>query len=295
MVVGYISSGNCLAVGPVAEELKFFTVFFDCGTPRVFEEGAKNYVFRPVSHATADSVGAALYLKSTGKKITSYAGINQNYAWGQDSWGDFDKSMKKMFANTKVTTSQMPKLFSGQYSAEISTLMSGKPDVIHSSLWGGDLEALILQSAPRGMYKNRQVVLATGETAMYRLAKKIPDGTIIGARGPFGVLAPKSALNDWFQSSFKDRYNVPPNYAAYHMIHGLMAAKMAYEKAQAANKGAKPNSDQLAAAMKGMTYEGPGGVAKFSLSNGHQAVMGTAYGKTKYVNGEMTVVDVKSF
>lgn len=32
-VVGYVSSGNCLAVAPVAEELKALTVFWDCGTP----------------------------------------------------------------------------------------------------------------------------------------------------------------------------------------------------------------------------------------------------------------------
>ncbi len=37
-VVGYISSGSCLAVTPVAEELKALTVYYDCGTPRIFEE-----------------------------------------------------------------------------------------------------------------------------------------------------------------------------------------------------------------------------------------------------------------
>lgn len=34
-VIGYISSGDCLAVAPVAEELKKLTLFFDCGTPRI--------------------------------------------------------------------------------------------------------------------------------------------------------------------------------------------------------------------------------------------------------------------
>ncbi len=34
LVIGYISSGDCLAVAPVAEELKKLTMFFDCGTPR---------------------------------------------------------------------------------------------------------------------------------------------------------------------------------------------------------------------------------------------------------------------
>ena len=46
-VVGYISSGSCLAVTPVAEELKALTVYFDCGTPRIFEEKPRKYVFRP--------------------------------------------------------------------------------------------------------------------------------------------------------------------------------------------------------------------------------------------------------
>jgi branched-chain amino acid transport system substrate-binding protein len=35
IVVGYISSGDCLAVAPVAEELKKLTLIFDCGTPPV--------------------------------------------------------------------------------------------------------------------------------------------------------------------------------------------------------------------------------------------------------------------
>jgi branched-chain amino acid transport system substrate-binding protein len=52
-VVGYVSSGSCLAVAPVAEELKTLTVLYDCGTPRIFEEAARKYVFRVSPHATA--------------------------------------------------------------------------------------------------------------------------------------------------------------------------------------------------------------------------------------------------
>ena len=61
-VVGYISSGSCLAVTPVAEELKALTVYYDCGTPRIFEETPRKYVFRPPPTATMDNVGAARYL-----------------------------------------------------------------------------------------------------------------------------------------------------------------------------------------------------------------------------------------
>src|SRR5690606_21253761 len=55
-VVGYVSSGDCLAVAPAAEEMKRFLLLYDCGTPRVFEEREYQYVFRTASHATMDNV-----------------------------------------------------------------------------------------------------------------------------------------------------------------------------------------------------------------------------------------------
>src|SRR5262252_2759288 len=90
LVIGYISSGNCLAVAPVAEELKTFTTLFDCGTPRVFEDASYQYVFRTSPTSVIDSVGAALYVKENKPGLKRIAGVNQNYAWGQDSWADFE-------------------------------------------------------------------------------------------------------------------------------------------------------------------------------------------------------------
>ena len=104
LVVGYVSSGNCLAIAPVAEELKKLTNFFDCGTPRIFEDASYKYVFRTSPTATMDSVGAALYVKDAKPNAKSIAGLNQNYAWGQDSWGDFELAMKVLVPNIEVKT-----------------------------------------------------------------------------------------------------------------------------------------------------------------------------------------------
>src|SRR3954468_13659908 len=68
-VIGYISSGDCLAVAPVAEELKKLTVFFDCGTPRIFEENSYKYLFRTDAHAAMDNVAAALYVNELKPKL----------------------------------------------------------------------------------------------------------------------------------------------------------------------------------------------------------------------------------
>ncbi|MBE0626619.1 MAG: ABC transporter substrate-binding protein [Burkholderiales bacterium] len=295
LVIGYISSSSCVGIAPVAEELKMLTNFFDCGTPRIFEDASYKYVFRTSPTSTMDSVGAALYLKDAKPKMKSIAGINQNYAWGQDSWVDFEASMKQLMPKIEVKMSQMPKLFAGQYNAEISTLLGSKADAIHSSFWDGDLEALILQAAPRGLFKKSTGVLTTGETAMYKLAKQIPDGTILGARGPFGPYAPDNAYNRWLVKEFQERYLVPPTYPSYQMAQAIMGVKLAWEKAQAANGGKRPSKEQVAAALENSTFEGPGGTVKMAIGKGHQAIMETAYGMSKVVGGKMTVTKVKRY
>ena len=295
LVIGYISSGNCLAIAPVAEELKKFTNFFDCGTPRIFEDASYKYVFRTSSTATKDSVGAALYVKDARKSIKSIAGINQNYAWGQDSWGDFELAMKVLVPAVQVKTSQMPKLFAGQCNAEISALLGAGADVIHSSFWNGDLEALILQGGPRGLMKNSMTILTTGETVMHKLGAQIPDGTVLGARGPFGPYTPKNRYNQWFAPGFEKRFNAPPNYASYQMAQAILGVKLAWENAQEANGGKRPTNEQVGAALTHLDFEGPGGTVRMKNGNGHQAIMETAYGQTKLVNGKVTLVNVKRY
>jgi branched-chain amino acid transport system substrate-binding protein len=294
LVIGYISSGDCLAVAPVAEELKKLTVLFDCGTPRIFEDGTYKYVFRTGPHATMDNVSAARYVIERRPNVRSIAGINQNYAWGQDSWVDFEAAMKALKPGLEIKTSQMTKLFAGQFGAEISTLLSSGADVIHSSFWGGDLEGLVLQGAPRGLFEKHLVVLSAGEPAINRLGTKIPDGTIIGARGPFGPFAPDNEFNRWFRGAFQERYGVPPNYAAYKMTNAMLGVKAAYEKAQKAG-AANPSQDQVIAAFENLTFEGVGGTVKMSLGKGHQAIMDVAIGTAKTVGGELQIVDIKRY
>jgi branched-chain amino acid transport system substrate-binding protein len=296
-VVGYISSGSCLAVTPVAEELKALTVYYDCGTPRIFEEKARKYVFRPSPHATMDNTGAARYLIAKKKDVTLYSGINQNYAWGQDSWRDFVGAMKVLAPKSKVDKELFPKLFAGEFGAEISTLLTSKSQALHSSFWDGDLEGFIYQSSARGLNRRMPLIGTTAESAIWRMRDKMPDGTIIGARGPNGPLAPKTALNDWFRKIYIDRYGTPPTYPSYQMALAVLGLKVAWEKAQKAKPGVKPTTDEVVAAFEGIEYEGPSGPVKLTLGNGHQGVQETAYGTYRFnkQTKEPEVVDVIRF
>jgi branched-chain amino acid transport system substrate-binding protein len=126
------------------------------------------------------------------------------------------------------------------------------------------------------------IVGTTVEASMWRLRDKIPDGTIIGGRGPNGPLAPNTALNAWFQKVYVDRYNVPPTYPSYQMALAMLGLKVAWEKAQAAKGGATPTTEDVITAFEGIAYDGPSGHVKLAIGKGHQGIQETAYGTFRF-------------
>jgi branched-chain amino acid transport system substrate-binding protein len=296
-VVGYIGSGDCLAVAPVAEELKKFLILFDCGTPRIFEDANYKYVFRTAAHATQDNVALGRYMKSRNIKVGTYSLINQDYAWGQDSRADFVATMGQLFSEAKMEADLLPKFGAGQYGTEVSALAREASDVIYSSLWGGDLQAFILQGAPRGLFQRSQLVLSAADHVLQPLGDKMPNGAIIGARGAYGLMSPKTPLNDWFFSGYQSQRGVYPVQASYRMAQAILGLKTAVEKAMASNGGRKPSPEEMAAALENSEWESPGGKIQMKLANGHQAIQSMAIGRTRYdADKKMVVIeDIQTF
>ena len=115
------------------------------------------------------------------------------------------------------------------------------------------------------------------------LGDKMPDGAILGARGAYGLMSPKSALNDWWWDLYSKANNVYPVQAPYRMAQALLGLKLAVEKAMAANGGKKPTAEQLAAALTGLGM----GLARPAASAWRWATatrrsQDTAIGKTRY-------------
>ena len=282
-VLGYVSSGDCLAVAPAAEELKRLLIFFDCGTPRIFEENKFKYVFRTAAHGAMDNVAMARYLVKRGIKVSDVGAINQDYAWGQDLWKDFKGSLAQLEPQAKAKVELWPKFGAGQYGTEISTLLQENPGLVYSSLWGGDLQAFILQAAPRGLMKDRVVVLSASDHVLPPLGSKMPDGVIVGARGSNGQFAEKSPINDWYVAALASAHpGLIPVQPHYRAAQGLLGLKTAVEKAMAANGGKKPTSEEMATAMVGIEWDAPPGHIKFALGDGHQAIQSNAAGQTKW-------------
>jgi branched-chain amino acid transport system substrate-binding protein len=283
-VLGYTSSANCLAIGPVAEELKVLTVIHVCGTRRLTEEHKLNYLFRTANTQTADSVMAARYVLKLNPNLKSIAGANEDYAWGRDSWDDFKAAILRMKPDVKVVAELWTKIQAGEYSAEISRLLAAQPDMVHSSFWGGGLITFVKQAAPRGLFSNRLVFLSTGEQVLQDVKRDIPDGVIVQPRATPGYfLYPDPATHPMqkeYVDGMKARFNRYPDYPAYRTYNAMAGLKAAYEKAIDQAGGKWPKTEDVAKAFINLSWEGP--LGKVTMRSDHQAVHGGVIGLTKF-------------
>ncbi len=230
-------------------------------------------------------------MKMKNIKMDTFSAINQDYAWGQDSRADFVGVASQLYPNAKFGPDLLPKFGAGQYGTEISALVSAGTDVVYSSLWGGDLQAFLLQSVPRGLAKRSQLVLSAADHVLPPLGDKMPDGVIIGARGAYGLMSPKTPLNEWFFSGYEKANGVYPVQAAYRITQSILGLKNAIEKAMEKNGGKKPTTDQIIAALTGSEWQSPGGLIQMKNGDGHQAIQPIAISRTKY-NAEKKRVDL---
>ena len=261
-----ISSGNCNIVAPVAEDLKVLNVMWDCGTEKVLEAKRYKYVVRTQANATTEMVATVLYLMKTKPNFSTIAVVNQDYAWGRDSWEIFLNTLKAFKPDVKVVAEMFPKLGASDFSTEISRLQALKPDVILSTSWGGDLDTFVRQGSQRGLFaQGSLMVLPLAESSLERLGAALPEGVIIGARGEHYWLHPETKddpKHKDFVAKFKAKTNAYPIYPTYHMAQALIGLKTGYENAIKANAGKWPTTEQVAEAMRKMEFKAYGRVVK---------------------------------
>jgi len=281
-----ISSGNCNKVAPLAEDLKILNLMWDCGTQRIFEENEYRYVFRTQGNATPEMLSTAIYLLKTKPDFKTIAVVNQDYAWGRDSWEMFSTALKSLKPDVEVVAELFPKFGSPDFSAEISRLSALQPDVIFSTSWGGDLETFVRQASQRGLADTSTFVLPVGEASIQRIGTAIPEGHIIGARGDHYFLRPGVREDPVFQDfvkRFREKTGDYPIYPAFHISQAIAALKGAYEKAIDANGGEWPDREQVVDSMKGLSFTGLGG--EVTLREDNQGLEDQLIGTTAKVEG----------
>ncbi|MBI4636219.1 MAG: ABC transporter substrate-binding protein [Candidatus Rokubacteria bacterium] len=274
LFTGVISSGNTPALGPVAEELKLLTLFTDGCTDFLFEKAVPNphYVFRLTNIQSADGVMAAIAASTAWPGVKKIAHIHPDYSYGRNAFDHFNVAMKKLSGNIEVVSEAWPKLGTTDFTAHITKTISAKPDLLFTSVWGGDYVALYKQSLRYDLYKKMKAAttLAFG-AAPHSLGKDHPEGLVAGVHANYHFLFPpgnKWPLNAQFVKKFHDRWKEYPNFEAEGAYSALHVLRVAVEKANQL-VGGWPDENAIIAMLEGLMWASPAGYVYIRPDN-HQ-------------------------
>src|SRR5215831_18255851 len=164
---GVISSGTSPAVGPVAEELGVLTVLTDGCTDFLFDKAIPNpkYVFRVTNIQSADGITAAVGVAQTWPQVRKIAHVHPDYAYGRNASEHFTLALERLLPGTEIVSESWPKLFTTDFTADITKIMSAQPDLLVASVWGGDYVAFYKQALRYGLFDKMKVAstIAFGE------------------------------------------------------------------------------------------------------------------------------------
>jgi branched-chain amino acid transport system substrate-binding protein len=225
----------------------------------VLEDKRYKYVVRTQANAVTEMVAAVVFLLKTKPEFKSIAVMNQDYAWGRDSWEIFRNTLLALKPDTKIAAELFPKFGATDFSTEVTRLQALRPDIILSTSWGGDLDTFVRQASQRGLMKNSQLLLPLAESSLERLGAAMPEGVFVGARGDHYFLHPETKSDPKhkaFVEAFHAKTYAYPIYPVYHMVAALEGIVAGYEAAMKKNGGNWPTTEQAAEAMHGLEFRG---------------------------------------
>ncbi len=285
LFTGITSSGNTPALGPVAEELKVLTIFVDGCTDFLFDKAVPNpkYIFRITNIQSADGVTAALATAMTWPEVRRIAHIHPDYSYGRNAFDHTRIVLEKMLPGVEVVYEGWPKLGTTDFTAHITKAISTNPDLLMSSVWGGDYIAFYKQALGYGLFKKMKFAstIAFG-VAPHAIGKDHPEGVLGGVHSNYYFTFPPGnrwPLNVDFIKKYYARWTEYPNFQAEGAYVAMHMYKLAIERANKL-QGGWPDDEAVIGQLEGLGYSGPAGYIYFRPDN-HQGYKDAMTGFTK--------------
>ncbi len=237
LFTGIISSGNTPALGPVAEELSLLTIFVDGCTDFLFDKAVPQpkYTFRVTNIQSADGITSAIGAAQAWPQVRKIAHLHPDYSYGRNAAEHFTLALERLVPGTQVVSESWPKLGTTDFTAHITKILSSNPDLLFTSVWGGDYVAWYKQAIRYGLFEKMKVAttLAFG-VAPHALGKDHPEGVLAGVHSNYHFTYPggdRWPLNKAFVQRYHKRWNEYPNFQSEGSYVTLYMLKQAIEKA----------------------------------------------------------------
>jgi len=260
--MGIISTGVGLALGPVVEEARALTIYWDGTTQDGVDEKIPNprYLFRSTDNECEAIMSSLLAIKHWKGQFVTIAGINPDYSYGRNNMAAFVALLKRFNIDHKVVTEQWPKVGTMDLTSHVAALKAAKPDLIFSSLLFADLPVFMKQAHAAELTKGTKLVFPAAGWQHTLMKKEFtPEGMLFGHNTLYFANPNASPLAKEFVSWYESTHKDYPNWEADRAYFAIASYKAAVEKAAKAKGGAWPTQDDVTGAIEGLQIDSLGG------------------------------------
>src|ERR1700694_2940933 len=261
-VQGIISTGVGLALGPVVEEARALTIYWDGTTQDGVDEKIPNprYLFRSTDNECEAIMSSLLTIKNWKGKFKTVAGINPDYSYGRNNMAAFVALLKRFNIEHTVVTEQWPKVGTMELTSHVAALKAAKPDLIFSSLLFADLPVFMKQADAAELTKGTKLVFPAAGWQHTLMKKEFtPEGMLFGHNTLYFDNPNATPMAKEFVAWYFDKQRDYPNWEADRAYFAIASYKAAVEAAAKAKGTAWPSNDDVIDSMVGLSVESLGG------------------------------------
>jgi branched-chain amino acid transport system substrate-binding protein len=258
ILVGSSSSGDTLAVLPLAEEYEKVMVVEPAVADSITGANWNKYIFRTARNSSQDAIAGAQAIAKKGVKIATLA---QDNAFGRDGVAAFKKAAETLGAELVIEEYADPQGM--DFTSNIQRIIEKKPDYLFV-IWAGANSPWKQLSDMKVQEKGIKVSTGAPDIAALKTM-----GDIVGMEGftVYHYTLPNNQINDWLVEEHKKRFDgqVPDLFTP-----GGMTAAIAIIEALKKTEG-DASGDSLVQVMEGMSFDTPKGKMTFRMED-HQAL-----------------------
>ncbi|KMJ57888.1 ABC transporter permease [Bacillus sp. LL01] len=257
-LVGSSSSGDTLAVLPLAEEYKKVMLVEPAVADSITGADWNKYIFRTARNSSQDAVAGAAAIAGEGVKIATLA---PDYSFGHDGVAAFKEAALELGA--EIVLEEFADPAATDFTSNIQKILDAKPDYLFV-VWAGANSPWNQISDMK--VQDRGIKISTGApdiAALYTMEQ------LIGMEGftVYHHTLPDNPVNDWLVEKHKEKFNgeVPDLFTP-----GGMSAAIAIVEALKKTEG-DTDTDLIIETMEGMSFDTPKGQMTFRAED-HQAL-----------------------
>jgi branched-chain amino acid transport system substrate-binding protein len=275
IIHGVVSSAVAKAVVEFTSQQQVPFIGTATQTPDLNKEQCSRYTFRTTTNlihqqrATAKMV--ADNIAGDGESVDVH-GVNPDYVYGQQSWDVFRNVYPELNSAANITGSEFPAFLKGDYNQEIQAILDENPDIVHSSLYSGDMISFIQQAQQFDFFEQIDAFLAGVVPAEINIALG-PEGT------PDNLWSVVSTYIRWpegnerlqtFNEEYRSRNDMPsegePTSFSYENAKAMRATQKAVEEA------GSTNPEDIIDAMEGLRLDNAPAPPATIREGDHQAI-----------------------